>query len=60
MVIEYLGPSLDDLFKYCGRKLTVKTSLMVGEQMINRIEQMHKSEYIHRDIKPDNFMIGTG
>ena len=28
--------------------------------MISRIEQLHKLNYVHRDIKPDNFLIGTG
>ena len=33
---------------------------MIGIQILNRIEKLHNAGYIHRDIKPDNFLIGTG
>lgn len=60
MVIDLLGPSLQDLFVYCDHKFTVKTTLMLVDQMLSILEFFHKKQYLHRDIKPDNFLMGIG
>lgn len=59
LIMEFLGPSLDDLLEFCGGKFSLKTVCMIALQLIDRIKFIHDNSIIHRDIKPDNFLIGT-
>ena len=60
LIMEFLGPNLNELFKFCKmRKFTIMTVCLLAIQIINRIENLHKHNFIHRDIKPENFMVGS-
>jgi serine/threonine protein kinase len=56
LVTNLLEHSVTSLVKKYGR-LSIKTVLLLGIQMIERLEILHGHYLIHRDIKPDNFMI---
>ena len=58
LVIQLLDKSLEDLFnKYT--KFSIKTTSMLGYQMVNILQYIHDRHIIHRDIKPDNFVMGA-
>lgn len=59
LIMELLGPSLEKLFNFCQRRFTLKTVLMLGLQMIDRIHYIHQMSHLHRDLKPDNFVVNS-
>lgn len=59
LVFEILGPSLEDVFNYCDRRFSLKTILLIADQALSRMERIHR-RFLHRDVKPDNLLLGTG
>ncbi|EGO04315.1 hypothetical protein SERLA73DRAFT_118517 [Serpula lacrymans var. lacrymans S7.3] len=61
MVIDLLGASLEQVLNLCGLKFSLKTVLMLLNQMesISRIQTLHSYYLIHRDLKPENFLLGV-
>ncbi len=58
LVMELLGKSLNDLFQSQHRKFSLKTVCTLGIDMLKIIQHVHERKLIHRDIKPDNYMMG--
>ena len=58
MMMDLLGKSLEDIFVAKGKVLSLKSVLTIGYQMVERIEFLHSRGFLHRDIKPDNMLVG--
>jgi serine/threonine protein kinase len=58
LVQTLLGQSLYDIFNNFDQKFTLKDNCMIGIQILERLQHIHSKNYIHRDIKPQNFLVG--
>lgn len=58
IIMDLLGPSLEKLFfQTKDKKIRLKNLILLAIQMISLLEYIHQCGYIHRDIKPDNFVM---
>ena len=57
MVIDLLGDSLQNLVEKRG-ELSLKISLQIGLQLLYLLRSIHDKGLVHRDVKPDNFLLG--
>lgn len=60
LVMPLLGCCLEDMVAKCDGKFSSKSTLILGEQILRRLEYLHSLGIVHRDIKPENFMLGRG
>jgi serine/threonine protein kinase len=76
MVLESLGPSLEEHFNACGHKFSLITVALIAGQLVryraydhvsgltifqlSHLQNIHSRHYIHRDIKPANILTGLG
>ena len=58
LIQTLLGSSIGDLFLQKRKYFSIKDCCMIGIQMIDRLEYIHSKYVIHRDIKPDNYLVG--
>ena len=59
LVIDLLGHSLTEMIHHY-KAFSLKTVLLLGMQIIKRVQVLHEQLLLHRDIKPDNFLFGLG
>ena len=60
LIMDLLGSSIESLFNKSHKKFSLLTCLMIIDQIVTRLEYIHSKNLLHRDIKPDNFLIGRG
>lgn len=64
MVMQLLGKSLDQLLESNintnNKPFDITSTLKLGIQVVTLLEKIHNSGYLHRDIKPNNFLVGLG
>ena len=61
LVMELLGKSLEDIMETLpSKKISVSSVCKLSYQMLQILEHLHNKGFLHRDIKPDNFIMGIG
>ena len=59
LVLDLLGPSMGQIIKNINLPMDMDDVLQLGTHMIKRVETLHSMFLVHRDIKPDNFLLDS-
>ena len=59
LVLNLLGKSIEKIWNEKGKKFNLKDTCMFAIQGLERLEYVHSKNYLHRDIKPGNFVVGN-
>jgi serine/threonine protein kinase len=59
-VLELVGEDLETRLKNSGGSFSLRTTALIAEQCLQRLEYVHSRAITHRDIKPENFAVGLG
>ena len=59
MVMELLGPTLYSVWSQLGQQFSMRSLLAIVDQTLEVISHVHTRGFVHRDISPSNFMLGS-
>lgn len=60
VILDLLGPSLEEMFEFSGRKFSLKTILLIADQALSRIEYIHSQSCAHGAVTAENLVMGLG
>ena len=60
LVMELMGQNLREYLELCDGKFSLKTTLMLADQILSNLEYINYKGFLHRDIRPEKFIMGLG